>query len=105
MTITLSEDIAPSTVDRLLKYLRQEKVAFALQDNLHDEEAVRIASIRERLRLKYVQTGQWETMNDEDRQDAALLEGMLYDDETGKVELLNAAEQIEFKNEMKSWMA
>jgi hypothetical protein len=105
MTITLSEDISPSTIDRLLKYLRQEKVIFALQDNLHDEEAVRIASIRERLRLKYVQTGQWETMNDEDRQDAALLEGMLYDDEKGKVELLNAAEQIEFKNEMKSWIA
>lgn len=103
MTITISEDVAPSTIDNLLKYLRREKVPFALQDNLHDDEAVRIASIRERLRLKYVLTGQWAGMDDEERQDAALLEGMLYDDESGKVELLGAEEQIEFRNEMQSW--
>ena len=37
--------------------------------------------VRERLRLKYVTTGEWAVMDDEDRQDASLLEGMLYDKE------------------------
>ena len=34
--------------------------------------------VRERLRLKYVTTGEWAVMDDEDRQDAVLLEMMLY---------------------------
>jgi hypothetical protein len=101
MTINIPEDVAPSTINRLLNYLRRENVAFAIQDE--GENVVKTASIRERLRLKYVLTGQWAHMNDEDRQDAALLEGMLYDDENGHVKLLSADEQISFKNEMKSW--
>jgi hypothetical protein len=84
MTITISEHVAPSTLERLFKYMRREKVPFVLQPDVQNEtesDVVRTAAIRERLRLKYVVTDEWLTMDDEERQDAALLEGMLYDKE------------------------
>jgi hypothetical protein len=99
MTLTIDKNIEPSTLDNLLDYMRLKKVPFAI----NDDDAARTAAIKERLRLKYVLTGEWSTMSDEDRQDASLLEGMLYDDENGLVELLNEDDQIDFKNEMKSW--
>jgi hypothetical protein len=102
MTITITAIDSPIT-ERVLKFLRREKVPFVLQQDEEIDDLQRFEAIRERLRLKYVLNGQWATMTDDDRQDAALLEGMLYDDENDNVELLNTTEQIEFKNEMKSW--
>jgi hypothetical protein len=102
MTITITDIDSPIT-ERVLKFLRREKVPFVLQQDEEIDDLQRIEAIRERLRLKYVVNGQWATMTDDDRQDAALLEGMLYDDENDNVELLSTTEQIEFKNEMKSW--
>jgi hypothetical protein len=101
MTITISENVAAATIESLLKYMQRKKVPFALDTD--DDDARRTAAIRERLHLKYVLNGEWATMDDEDRQDASLLEGMLYDDENGNVEVLTKAEQIEFRHEMKSW--
>ena len=79
MTITLSENVAPSTLERLLDYLKREQVPYVVQPNGNDDDVERTSAIRERLRHKYVTTGAWATMDDEDRQDASLLEGMLYD--------------------------
>jgi CO dehydrogenase/acetyl-CoA synthase epsilon subunit len=81
MTITISEHVAPSTLERLFKYMRREKIPFVLQPDVQNEtenDLVRTAAIRERLRVKYVLNGEWSTMDDEERQDAALLEGILY---------------------------
>ena len=106
MTITISSD-EPSTIDRILKTLqplRREKLVFDIKtDVVEDEDALKTAAIRERLRLKYVVNGEWARMDDEDRQDAALLESMLYDDENGLVEVLEEADAKAFYNEMKSW--
>ena len=106
MTITISSD-AQSTIDRILKTLqplRREKLVFDIKtDVVEDEDALKTAAIRERLRLKYVINGEWATMDDEDRQDAALLESMLYDDENGLVEVLDEADAKAFYHEMKSW--
>ena len=106
MTITISSD-EPSTIDRILQTLqplRREKLVFDIKtDLLDDEDALKTAAIRERLRLKYVVNGEWATMDDEDRQDAALLESMLYDDENGLVEILEESDAKAFYHEMKSW--
>jgi hypothetical protein len=99
MTLTIDKNIEPSTLDSVLDYMRLKKVSFAL----NDDDATRTAAIKERLRLKYVLTGEWSTMSDDDRQDASLLEGMLYDDENGLVELLGDDEQTDFRTEMKNW--
>lgn len=106
MTITISSD-EPSTIDRILQTLqplRREKLFFDIKtDTSDDEDALKTAAIRERLRLKYVINGEWATMDDEDRQDAALLESMLYDDENGLVEILEESDAKAFYHEMKSW--
>lgn len=102
MTITISSN-EPSTIDRVLQLLRREKVPFSFQPELIDDDDFRNAAIRERLRLKYVVTGEWLKMTDDDRLDASLLESMLYDDDNDNVEILNKEEQTAFLSEMKSW--
>ncbi len=102
MTITISSN-EPSTIDRVLQILRREKVPFAFEPKIVDDDDTRTADIRERLRLKYVETGKWATMTDEERLDASLLESMLYDDDNDNVEILDKTEQTAFRNEMKSW--
>ncbi len=54
MTITLSENVAPSTIARILTYLKGEKVPFTVNEpNDEDADAEhRTAAIRERLREK-----------------------------------------------------
>jgi hypothetical protein len=98
MTITIS-NIENSTVETVLSFLRRKKVAFTLSDD--DSEAVRTAAIRERLRLKYVINGEWAKMNDEDRQDASLLEGMLYDKEQPDYEVYSETDTKDFYNTLK----
>jgi hypothetical protein len=104
MTITISEHVTPSTLDRLLKYMRREKVPFVLQPDVQTEEEndlIRTTAIRERLRVKYVINGEWLTMDDEERQDAALLEGMLYDKEQPDYEVYSEADTKAFYNTLK----
>ncbi len=100
MTITISENVEPSMIDNLLKYMQREKVPYAIQT---DDDAERTTAIRERLRQKLVVTGQWATMDDEDRLDASLFESMLYDTENGSIERLQGKEALDFENEMQNW--
>jgi hypothetical protein len=98
MTITLSNLAENSTIERLLQFLYQERIAFSFQpDPSVSEEDL---AIRERLREKYVASGQWEAMNLDEKEDAALLETMLFDREKG-VEILTPTEQTEFLNELR----
>jgi signal recognition particle receptor subunit beta len=103
MTITISENVASSTIERILNFIKQEKVPYVVVPNeeADEEDAVRTAAIRERLRLKYVTTGAWDTMDDEDRLDASLLEGMLYDTENGRVERYSEADTADFYKNLK----
>jgi ABC-type Zn uptake system ZnuABC Zn-binding protein ZnuA len=98
MTITISENVAPLTLDRILNYIKQEKIPYTVVPNSEEDEAdtLRTSAIRERLRLKYVVSGVWATMDDEDRQDASLLEGMLYDTENGRIDTHSEADTADF---------
>ena len=59
--------------------------------------------IRERLHNKYVLNGQWHAMNLEEKEDASLLETMLYLEETEQAAPLSIEEDLDFKNEVKTW--
>ncbi len=104
MTITLSENVTPSTLERILNYIKSEKVPYVVNEpngNADDDDELRTSAIRERLRQKYVTTGEWATMDDEDRIDASLLEGMLYDRENGNIETHSEADTAAFYKNLK----
>ena len=81
-----------------MQFLYQERIAFSFQpDPSVSEEDL---AIRERLRAKYAVSGKWATMNLDEKEDAALLETMLFDRENG-IELLTPTEQTDFLNELR----
>jgi hypothetical protein len=99
MTITLPNSAESAKIEKLLHFLYQERIAF----NFHPEDpsvSEEDLAIRERLRAKYAASGQWAAMNLDEKEDAALLETMLYDREKG-VELLTPTEQVAFLNELR----
>ncbi len=98
MTITISDSVESSKYEKLLKFLYRERIAFSFEPtpSLSEEDL----AIRERLRAKYVVSGQWANMSLDEKEDAALLETMLYDSEKG-VETLTPTEQTAFLNELR----
>ncbi len=109
MTITISNSVESSKYEKLLKFLYRERIAFSFEPTPSPQESSRTVSeedlaIRERLHNKYVLSGQWATMNLDEKEDAAILEKMLYLEETGQAEQLSVEENNAFSNEMKSWL-
>ena len=104
MTITISDTVAPTTLERILNYMKKEKVSYVVvpDGDDDDDDVLRTSAIRERLRHKYVTTGAWATMDDEDRQDASLLEGMLYDRENEHSEVYSEADTAAFYKNLKN---
>ena len=102
MTITISNSVESSKYEKLLKFLYRERIAFSFEPtpSVSEEDL----AIRERLRAKYDVSGQWATMNLDEKEDAAILEKMLYLEETGQAEPLSVEENNAFSNEMKSWL-
>lgn len=98
MTFSIPNSVEPSKFERLLEFLKREHITFSIEPSpsLSTEDL----AIRERLRLKYVADGKWETMSLEEKEDAALLEAMLYDREKG-IEFLTSDEQTDFLNELR----
>lgn len=89
------------TLEKFLNLAKQLKVSYRNVSNNNDAEETLWDSdihpiIQERLTEKYVKTGEWKDMDDEERQDASLLEKMLYDEEQpdNKVYSISESEQI-----------
>jgi hypothetical protein len=103
MTITLAKNVEQSTIDKILTYLRRQNVPFSFHEEAQDDEAdiLKTTAIRERLRLKYVVSGEWATMNEDDRQDAALLEAILYNKEQPDYTVYSEADTKSFFNDLK----
>lgn len=109
MTITIPNTVESSKYEKLLKFLYRERIAFSFEPTPSPQESTRTVSeedlaIQERLRAKYVLSGQWANMNVDEKEDAAILEKMLYLEETGQAEPLSLEENNAFSNEMKSWL-
>jgi hypothetical protein len=98
MTISIPNLNEPSKFERLLEFLNRERIAFNVEPppSVSEEDLI----IRERLRLKYIVVGKWDAMSLDEKEDAALLETMLYEREKG-VELLTPNEQTDFLNELR----
>ncbi len=98
MTITISTSEESSKFEKLLKFLYKERIAFDIVSSA--PVTAEDLAIRERLRAKYIPSGEWENMSLDEKEDAALLETMLYDKENG-AELLSPDEQTAFLKELR----
>jgi hypothetical protein len=98
-TITIQFDDT-SKLQKILNMVKRLKLPFQISEPetpVSEEDLI----IKERLRKKYVASGQWDTMSLDEKEDAALLESMLYDQDNG-IELLSPSEQKDFLNELSS---
>lgn len=90
--------------DKVLQLVKQLKVTFETTEptTLWDTETHRV--IQNRLIDKYVSTGEWAKMTDDERQDASLLEKMLYDEEQPDYKVYSVEESdkilADLKNEL-----
>ncbi len=101
MTITFSNTVEPSKIERVLQFLYREHIAFSFEPSskLSPDDL----AIQKRLHNKYVLTGEWQSMNLDEKEDAAHLESMLFIEETGQATPLSIEEEADFRNEVKSW--
>ena len=99
MTITISTSEESSKIEKLLKFLYKERITFDFVTTTPVTEED--LAIRERLRAKYVQSGAWENMSLDEKEDATLLESMLYDKEKD-AEMLSPTEQAAFLKELRA---
>jgi len=99
ITIIFDTDRNDVRLQSLIDLAQQLKVTFKVSEPLliTPEDAI----IKERLRQKYVLSGQWDTMTLDEKEDAAMLESMLYDREIG-VPVLTPNEQANFIKELRS---
>ncbi len=101
MTISFSNAVEPSKIERVLQFLYREHIPFSFEPS--QTVSPEDLAIRERLHNKYVSTGEWNDLSLDEKEDAALLESMLFLEETGQTTPLSADEDADFKNEIKSW--
>ena len=97
VTITFEANRNDSKIQQALNYLKSLGLAFRIkEETAKEEEDDETLAIRERLRLKYVVTGEWQNMNEEDREDAVLLETMLWKREQPDYEIVSEDESEAF---------
>jgi hypothetical protein len=106
VTITFDTDRNDNTLQRGLNYLKSLGLSFHINEAFHvsentEEEAERLW-VQSQLHKKYVETHQWQTMDDEDRQDAVLAETLLYIEQKGDNKPLSVAETQDFLEKLKT---
>jgi hypothetical protein len=83
----------------LMAFFKRLKIAIKSEKKTDDDHEIEV--VRKRLHDKYVVTGQWVKMNDEEREDAAHAETLMYRKEQGE-EYLTQAESDAFLKEMET---
>jgi hypothetical protein len=83
----------------LMAFFKRLKIAINTEKKTDDDHEIEV--VRKRLHDKYVVTGQWAKMNDEEREDAAHAETLIYSKEQGE-EYLTQAESDAFLKEMET---
>jgi hypothetical protein len=95
VTITFQAEQNDSKLQNALNYLKSLGLAFRIKEETpKEEDDDETVAVRERLRLKYVVTGEWKNMDEEDREDAVLLETMLWKREQPDYEVLSEEETM-----------
>ena len=101
MTITIPNSLETAKLEKLLKFLGRERIAFSFDPIALSDQQV---EIQYRLDKKYVATGEWDSMSFDEKEDAAALEKMLMLEETGNAKPLDSEENSAFLNELKTWL-
>ena len=105
MTTVLQFDIQTTEqqhkLQQVIEFVSNLKLPFRKVEPTESDD-LETVTIRERLTEKYVKTGEWETMNDDDRQDAVLLEQMLWSQEQPDYEVYSVEESARILAELKA---
>jgi hypothetical protein len=92
-----------SKLQKVISFIKKLQLPFQItemqEETIWDKQIHPI--IQQRLIDKYVKTGEWANMNDDERQDASLLERMLYDAEQPSEGRLPEAETLQFLSDLK----
>lgn len=96
MTTIMIEVEDTSNIQKILDFVNHLKGVVKVS-KLTDEQTW----VRQQLTEKYVETGEWENMDDEDRQDAALGEMMLYAKMQPDYEIYTESETKSFLTNLK----
>lgn len=107
----------PALFERVAKFLLRWNIAFHVQPDAQQEdpfaevartgrnktwsEDPQTRTIQSRLHAKYVVTGEWDKMDDEDRQDAVLGEMMVYNTEQPDYEVYSVENTAQFLTDLK----
>jgi hypothetical protein len=101
MTITIPNSLETEKLEKLLKFLGRERIAFSFDPVALLDEQV---EIQHRLHKKYVVSGEWDSMSFDEKEDAAALEKMLMLEGTGDAKPLDSEQNSAFLNELKTWL-
>ncbi len=97
MTLTIELDNIDA-YQWLLKLLKKRNVNFQLVESNDVNNPI----IKNRLHAKYVDNGEWAKMDDDERQDAVLLEQMIYDKEQPSEGYLPESDTKQFLADLKN---
>lgn len=92
MTKSLIIEFNEQDENRLLSFFKELKVKIKTLD----DTSVERSWVQNELTKKYVQTGEWASMDDENRQDAVLAEMMLFERQSSDYGILNEIETKDF---------
>jgi hypothetical protein len=97
MTKSLVIEFNEQNENRLLTLFRELKVKIKTLDDTFIERSW----VQNELANKYVKTGEWASMDDDDRQDAVLAEMMLFERQSSDYGVLNEEETKDFLAKIK----
>ncbi len=105
MTTIIAQFDDAAKLEKVIALFKSLKVPFQFDDTVIEvnkgEDAAMNAFIQDRLIKKYVLTGQWDKMDDEERQDASLLEKMLLTETESDFETVTAEEADVFLSKLR----
>ena len=105
MTTIIAQFDDATKLEKVIALFKILKVPFQFDNSAievnKEEDAAMNAFIQDRLIKKYVVTGQWDKMDDEERQDASLLEKMLLTETEADFESVTAEEADLFLSKLK----
>ena len=103
-TITIQFEDS-TKLQKILNFIKGLKVPFQIVDSKTEPETLWEAHIhpiiQERLIEKYVKTGEWDKMDDEERQDASQLEKMLWQREQPDYHVYSEEETKDYVTQLK----
>ena len=87
----------------LLDLARRLQIPFRIQEvESFEPESLETITVRTRLTEKYVSTGEWDNMDDDERQDASLLEMMLFAEEQPDYKIYSVEESAQMLADLKA---